>query len=365
MTGKKVLLVPLNWGLGHATRLIPVIKILLNKGADVYIAGSPAHIALLTKEFVNLKILPLPYITIKLYNPKYQIFNLFWQMPAFLLQIIREHMALKKLADKQLIDIVISDNCYGLWNQKLHSIFITHQLNIKLPKRIQILEKPVNFINQYFIGKYNSCWVPDFEKGHSLAGELSNPLSVKSNVVYIGPLSRFLHDDSQIVVSPEIKKNQVLFIISGPETQRTRFENKIRTQINLLEKKYSCIVVRGLPENQDNKLPTGWYNHVPGNMLENLILQSEFIICRPGYSTVMDLTALKKMASLVPTPGQSEQEYLAKHLGNIGFFCWQDQEKLNLSWGISVLRKRQNNIIYPDYNTEPLEKVFDRPPFTD
>jgi uncharacterized protein (TIGR00661 family) len=363
MTGKKVLLVPLNWGLGHATRVIPIIKLLLKKGFVVYIAGSPPHLVLLTSEFDNLNILQLPYLKIKLNNSKSLIFSVIWQAPVFLLQIIREHKALKKLLKKQNIDIVISDNCYGLWNRKVYSIFITHQLSIKLPKSIRLFEKSVNLINHFLIGKFNICWVPDFEKNYTLGGELSHQLKIRPNYIYIGPLSRFFHKDNKVFDLPKVKIKQILFIISGPETQRTLFENIIKAQIVDLEKEYTCIIVRGLPAISDNNLPAGWFNHVSGNVLENFIRQSEFIVCRPGYSTVMDLIALQKLAIVVPTPGQSEQEYLAKYLENKGIFCWQDQEKLDVLSAIEILRTRQNKFIYPNYNSELLEKVFEKPPF--
>jgi uncharacterized protein (TIGR00661 family) len=363
MTGKKVLLVPLNWGLGHATRLIPVIKILLNNGAEVYIACSPVHMALLSMEFDNLKILHLPFLKIRLNKSTNQIFKIIWQVPAFLFQIYSEYRALKKLLIKQHIDIVISDNCYGLWNRKVYSIFITHQLSIKLPKRIRLIEKPVNQINHWFIRKFDTCWIPDFEDDSALAGELSHLRKLKSNMVYIGPLSRFYHSKNQTVKSIKSKSNQILFIISGPEIQRTLFETIIKTEIDHLKKEYTCIVVRGFPTSTDNDLPTGWYNHVPGNVLENFILQSEFIVCRPGYSTVMDLTALRKMAIVVPTPGQTEQEYLAKYLGSKGLFCCQDQDKMNISSGIEILKTRQRNLTIPRYNSELLENILEKPPF--
>jgi predicted glycosyltransferase len=363
MTGKKVLIVPLNWGLGHATRLIPIIKILLNNGADVYVAGSPAHLTLLSNEFENLKTIRLPYLTIKLNKSKYQFFNIISQIPVFLFQIFLEYRALAKVLINHPFDIVISDSCYGLWNRKVYSILITHQLNIKLPKVIRRLEKPVNCFNRWLIGKYNICWVPDIKKDDGLAGELSHPVSIISNTVFIGLLSRFNHASNQINETTERQKNQILFLISGPETQRTIFETIIKTQIEYLKPEYTCIVVRGLPLNQEKNLPYGWFNHVSGKELEILIQQSEFIICRPGYSTLMELAVLQKMAIVVPTPGQTEQEYLAKYLESKGLFYYQDQDKINIAAGIEILRTCQNKIRYPVYNSDLLKKVLEIPPF--
>jgi predicted glycosyltransferase len=363
MKGKKVLLVPLNWGLGHATRLVPVIDLLLKKGADVYIAGSPAHLALLKIEFDKIKTLPLPYLRIKLNNSGYQVFNFIFQLPSFLIQIYREHRALEKLLVKQSIDIVISDNCYGLWNRKIFTIFITHQLTIKLPKSINLLEKPVNAINHWFIRKYNICWVPDWEKENSLAGELSKCNSANLKVLYIGPLSRFSQYSHHLSQTFEKKKNQILFIISGPEKQRSFFETAIKKQIEILEKEYTCIVIRGFPGTKNDNLPKGWNNHVSGCEMENLILQSEFIVCRSGYSTIMDLTALRKMAIVVPTPGQTEQEYLAGYLGSKGLFYPQEQSKMDILSGISILRNREKEFPYPIYKPDFEEKIFEEFPF--
>ena len=314
-------------------------------------------------EFDNLNILHLPFLRIRLNKSNSQIFKLIWQVPAFLFQIFSEYRALKKLLLKQHIDIVISDNCYGLWNRKVYSIFITHQLFIKLPKKIRLMEKPINHFNHWFISKFDTCWIPDFEDDSALAGELSHLKILKSNMVYIGPLSRFYHPKYQLVESIERKSKQILFIISGPEIQRTVFETIIKTEIELLKKEYTCIVVRGLPVNTDNDLPTGWYNHVSGNELENFILQSEFIVCRPGYSTVMDLTALGRTAIVVPTPGQTEQEYLVKYLGSKGLFCCQYQDKINILSGIEILKTGQKEFTIPKYHSELLENILEKPPF--
>jgi uncharacterized protein (TIGR00661 family) len=363
MTGKKVLIVPLNWGLGHATRIVPVIKKLISKGAEVYIAGSPSHLAFLTKEFDGIRTVRIPYLNIKLNNSKSQILNIARQIPVIILQIIREHKALKKLLSYQHFDIVISDNCYGLWNRKVHSVFITHQVSIKMPDKIKFMEKPVNILNHWFTNKYEICWIPDYENSPSLAGELSHSRFIKSNMVYIGPLSRFYSSDYQFFEATDTRIKQILFIISGPETQRTLFESIIKTQIENLKKVYACIVVRGLPDNSDNNLPEGWFNHLSTDVMKNFILQSDYIVCRPGYSTVMDLSALRKMAIVVPTPGQTEQEYLAKYLEFVGLFCSQDQDKLDIISGIEVLKNRERELTFQVYNMELLDKALEMPPF--
>jgi uncharacterized protein (TIGR00661 family) len=363
MSSKRVLVVPLNWGLGHATRLIPIIKMLLDKGIEVKVAGSPSHVSIFKKEFDNIEVLHIPWLNIKLNNSKSQIFSVFFQLPVFIFQIIQEHRQLKKLLNKHPLDIVISDNCYGLWNPKVHSIFITHQLSIKLPKKIRFLEKPINLINHWFINKYNSCWVPDFENDAALAGELSIPVKLKTNLFYIGPLSRFYSSVHPTSENQKIKNNQILFIISGPETQRTLFETLIKKQIDILDKEYTCIVFRGLPEVKINFHSEGWFNYVSGEMMQKYILESEYIVCRPGYSTIMDLAALQKKAIVIPTPGQTEQEYLAGFLESKGFFYRQDQDKMNIAEGIKYLKSQIKDLIIPAYHPEILEDILERMPF--
>src|SRR5438270_1451778 len=305
-----VLIAPLDWGLGHATRCIPIIKKEIEKGKIVYLAGEGHVKTLLQEEFPDL-----PFLDLKGYRIWYSRssawfnFKVFIQIPKILLAIRYEHKWLKKIIQQYGINEIISDNRYGLYSYSIPSFFITHQLLIKTPfgkKADAFLQK----LNYRFINRFTECWVPDFEKEDNLAGELSHPSIYPGIPVrYIGPLSRF-HIPSNL---PEEK--HMLALLSGPEPQRTIFEKKILHQLINYDKE--VVLVRGLPGCKE-KLHVGKnikvFNHLPAKDLEKALLESSVIIARCGYSTIMDVITLRKRSILIPTPGQTEQEYLAKNL---------------------------------------------------
>lgn len=337
MRNRRIFLVPLNWGLGHATRCIPLIRNFIDQGNSVLVGGSPSQLILFTDEFPNLMTVNFPYSRIKLTGNRLILFSFIHQSPIFLLQILREHYALKKIIKKHKIDVVVSDNCYGLWNKKIHSIFITHQLNIKLPYRLRFFSKSINKINHWFIKKYDECWIPDIEKSGGYAGELSHTHFGKKEIKYIGILSRFstLTNSDENMNSKQ--KTGILILISGPENQRSVFEKIIKDQMSFVSDKYQFTIIRGLPA-EKSQLDPGWYNHMSSNELKNLICKSDAIICRSGYSTIMDLLALNKTALLVPTPGQAEQEYLAQYLSSKKLFFTISQNEFNLVQSLEKLQ---------------------------
>ncbi len=335
MKKKQVFLVPLNWGLGHAARSIPVIRKFIDQGDSVLVGGSPSQLILLTDEFPDIKTVKFPYARVRLKGKRFQLFSFLCQSPIFLLQIFREHNALKKVIKNYKIDEVISDNCYGLWNKNIHSIFITHQLNIKLPNHLKSLSNSINNINHWFIKKYDECWIPDLENSGGYAGELSHS-TLKNKIRYIGILSRFSNLKTSEEVSNLTQQKNILIMISGPENQRSVFEKIIKDQISTISDKYEYTIIRGLPEEKAD-LDPGWYNHMPSKELMNIICKADAIICRSGYSTIMDLLALNKTALLVPTPGQAEQEYLAEYLSSKKLFCTMSQNEFDIVLALEKL----------------------------
>jgi hypothetical protein len=343
LNGKRILAVPLNWGLGHATRLVPLLQKCIDAGAVIIIGGSPQHISLMGEILGPMETVSLPYLNIRLSPHRSQVGILLIQLPAIIVTIIREHFTLRQIVRNQNIDMVISDNCFGLWNRSVKSIFITHQLHIKVPVRTKFLEKVINAINHWFIRRFDECWVPDIETGSGFAGELSHPPIHGVKTTYIGILSRFRSGDP----SNSDKSRKLLVIISGPEKQRSEFENIIQRQIAELPGNIEYNIVRGLPGNKEEQ-PPGWHNHVPSGRLEQMIRGSHYIVCRSGYSTIMDLIALGKTALLVPTPGQREQEYIAEHLQQKGYFSNQKQSDFNLN---KVIEEADNVLInHPSNN---------------
>ena len=244
-------------------------------------------------------------------------------IPKILGSIIIEHRALKKIVRENKIDIVISDNRYGLWNKEIKSIFITHQLFIKAP----FLENVVHLMVAFFVNKYDECWIPDVMGNDNLSGDLSHKNTLPKNSSFVGLLSRFNSDEK--IMLPF--KYDVMAIISGPEPQRGILEKLIIEQIKTSSLK--ALVVCGTPlfrdkVNYNNKLKI--VAHLNSNEMQQAILQSKMIISRSGYSTIMDLAVLGKQAVFIPTPGQTEQEYLAELLMQKGVAFFQSQDNFNL-----------------------------------
>lgn len=349
---KSVLVAPLDWGLGHTTRCIPIIQQLIDHGFTVIVAseGSSAH--LFRKEFPNITILSLMGYRISYSNKKiFFAAKLIGQIPKILRAIKQEHAWLHQTIKEHKVDIVISDNRYGLYNKKITSIFITHQLTIETGN--VITNWLVQKINYKLINKFDACWIPDEETPLDLAGKLSHPKVLPDVLTtYVGILSRFKKQ--------AVEKNiDLLVLISGPEPQRTTLENIILLQVNKLSLR--TVLVRGLPGLTNNlntdKDNLKIFDHLPATELNTLIQSSKAVVARSGYSTIMDLIALQQRAILIPTPGQTEQEYLAKYLASKKYFVRAKQSTFNLEKEIRNL-KNLDQITIPLSENKSLEAAI-------
>ncbi len=335
----KILVCPLDWGIGHATRDVPVIRELLRQGADVIVGADNRPLAFLKKEFPDLRFVKFPGYEIKYPKTGSMTLKMALSTPYILKEIKRENRYLDKLIDEIKPDAVISDNRFGLWTKRIPSVFITHQLMIKGPK---ILEPVLHKINLSYISKYNECWIPDTENGESLTGDLSHKYSLPKNAFFIGPLSRFT--DNQEVNNKykpdENYKSDILVMLSGPEPQRTISEEIILKQVK--DSEYSCVILKGMTE-EDNEMISDErikiFSHLESGELKKYILNTNLIITRAGHSTIMDIAALGKKAILIPTPGQTEQEYLAKRFLKNGIFYSLSQNKFDLHKAINEATK--------------------------
>jgi len=321
LAGKKLLVAPLDWGLGHATRCVPVIRELINNNCEVWLAGEGAQEKLLREEFPSLPFLPLKGYRIK-YARAGLTGKLLLQIPSILRSIKEENKWLKEQIIRHGFDAVISDNRYGLHHEKIFSILITHQLCIKSSLG-KWSERFLQKWNYKLIERFNECWIPDEEGENNLAGELSHPEKIPAiPIKYVGPLSRFKKNNVEEI------KGHLLIILSGPEPQRTILENKIIDQV--VNYNGSATIVRGLPT-EKNIIPSTntihFHNHLASDELNIESMKAEFVISRSGYSTVMDMAALQKKCIFIPTPGQTEQEYLCDHLMKKEFaFCVQQND---------------------------------------
>lgn len=322
MKKKRILVAPLNWGLGHATRCIPIIRALILNKFEPIIASDGSALTLLQKEFPNLSSIELPSYNINYSkNEKYFKLKLLKDSPKLLKAIKAEKNALKYIVDTHEISGIISDNRMGVYNKKVPSVFITHQLNVLSGSTTWFSTK----IHQKFINKFNVCWVPDVDVDTNLSGKLGHTDDFEITTTYIGPLSRLEKKRLNIV-------NNVMVLLSGPEPQRSILEKKLLLEL----KNYSgkVVFVKGVMEKEQTIQIMGnitLYNFMTSNLLEKTINESALIISRSGYTTVMDLAKLNKKAFFIPTPGQFEQEYLAKRFTELGLVpsCKQDEFTLD------------------------------------
>ena len=330
----RVLIAPLDWGLGHATRCIPIINVLINNNVEVILAGEGDTVKILGKAQPNLVILPLKGYRVKYSRSKQFFFlKMLIQLPKLIIAIKNERRWLRRTVITYKLDAVISDNRFGLYHPFTSSVFITHQLSIQTGNRL--FDKLAQSINYHFINRFNECWVPDAAGSINLAGKLSHPIKLPGIPVnYLGILSRFKK------VATE-KKYDLLIILSGPEPQRTIFEKILLSQLGNITG--TIVLVRGLPAAEKITTTTNArliiYNHLPATELNELILQSKNIVARCGYSTVMDLFTLRQQAILVPTPGQTEQEYLATHLLENNMFFTCPQENFSIERSLEAIKK--------------------------
>lgn len=353
ITRKRVLVAPLDWGLGHTTRCIPIIQELLHQDFIVLLTaeGDSAH--LLRKEFPSLTILSLKGYKISYSKTKFFFkVKLFSQIPKILKAIKQEHTWLNQIIKEHKIDIVVSDNRYGLYNINIKSIFITHQLAIETGNAFTnwLVQK----LNYRQINKFDQCWIPDEEAPFDLAGKLSHPKEMPVNLTkYIGILSRFKKETAE-------KNIDLLVLISGPEPQRNAFENMMLLQMTKVS--FKMVLVRGLPGasnkiiNTNKKLQI--FDHLSATELNKLIQSSKIIIARSGYSTIMDLIALQQKAILIPTPGQTEQEYLAIYLSTKKYFVAAQQRGFNLVKELNNFKSVELEILPPAENKKLREAII-------
>lgn len=316
-----ILVAPLNWGLGHSTRCIPIINALIEEGFNPILASDGIALEMLRKEFPNLTTLALPSYQIE-YAKNGNHFK--WKMlkntPKMINAIIKEKKIVKHWVKEYDLAGIISDNRLGVFSKKIPCVFVTHQLNVLTGNTTWITSK----LHQFIIKKYNECWVPDYEKSPNLTGKLGHLNIKKFNIKYIGPLSRLNIKNVEI-------EYDLMVLLSGPEPQRGMLEILLKKEI--LNFKGKVVFINGVIEKEQKVEQIEnitFYNFMNSTELEMTFNKSEKVLCRSGYTTIMDIAKLGKKAFFIPTPGQYEQEYLAKKLKKEGLFPYMKQEKFRI-----------------------------------
>ncbi|NQV51622.1 MAG: hypothetical protein HQ500_00475 [Flavobacteriales bacterium] len=302
---ERVLVAPLHWGLGHAARCIPLIQEQLDLGLEVVVAASGGPLALLKEHFPSLRFVALPFKTITYPADGNMVRHFTWHGLGLMASIWKEHRKLQRLVRSESIDLVISDSRFGLWSRHCRCVFVSHQIKIMSPR----FEGLINRLNRWVMNQYDEVWIPDHAQSPGLAGELSHPDKMPKHYRYIGPLSRFAG-------KPESKSGdswKVVAVISGPEPQRSIFEAEVARR--LIEGGERALILEGKPDDPKESYidQLTVVHHLDDNRLAEALVSADLVIARSGYSTIMDLNALGvQNVEYHPTPGQTEQEYLAQ-----------------------------------------------------
>lgn len=338
---KRFLITPLNWGLGHATRCMPVIDYLLQRQCEVVIASDGNALQFLKKEYPALEFFELPGYNITYPEGSNMAFKMMLQLPLLIKAVSAEHRTIETLFENMKFDVVISDNRYGCYYKNAYSVFITHQINIQTPQHLNWFKPVIKNINLNRIANFNECWIPDFAEVVNLSGNLSHGTDEVNNSFFTGPLSRF-YNRKKISHTEPAEQNQtaILCLISGPEPQRSVFEKMILEQSKHLKVKTDIACGRA-----------GEYSHymlndfvkvhssLNSDAVYELMNKASVVICRSGYTTIMELAATAKKAVLIPTPGQTEQEYLAEKFFNENIYYTQKQHEFDLQKALGQVQQ--------------------------
>ena len=323
-----------SWGLGHATRSLPVIRKLIDENNEITIISNGRSLELLKKEIgSNIEYINIPDYPMLLSENARQFMAksiIYW--PLFIRKMQSGLSKLTKMLETKKCDIIISDGRYDIYSKKIPSFFISHQMRIMNPLRIRMFETGSEIFNLFFFKRFRGVIVPDY-KEDSLSGDLSHNLKKidEKKIHYVGVLSDFQKKKRK-------KDIDYLISISGPEPQRTLLEKKLLSQVDQLDG--SIVITLGKTEDKnvsDNENIL-IYSFLTKEKRENLLNRAKLVVSRSGYSTIMDLAVIRTKALMTPTPGQIEQEYLSQYHNNKGTFYSVNQELLDLGRDVEIAK---------------------------
>ena len=317
----RILVAPLDWGLGHATRCIPIIRRLIEHDAVPIIGANGAPLELLLKEFTQLEHVRIPGTPISYSSGNDQTKMLMRQFPRMLIGLRKESRIAQVLVKQLALDAIISDQRFGVRSAAVPSVLITHQIFPRTP----IMQRTLQQINSGMIGKFDRCWIMDEAEAPGLAGDLSHGKMLPMNTRYIGVHSRFATEGTSIG-----KKHRIVALLSGPEPQRSKLERILLEQLQHIEG--SHVLVQGTINAKPIEI-RGNISIIPfttADRTSELVRSAELVVARSGYTTIMDLSRIGAKALLIPTPGQPEQEYLADLHGSGSRSLTADQDHIDL-----------------------------------
>ncbi len=341
---KNILIAPLDWGLGHATRSIPIIRACIEGGHHVIIGSSGRSLQLLKQEFPGITCVEIPSYNIYYQKSGSFILKIIAQLTKVFSGIRREHRVANSIIQEHKINLIISDNRYGVYHHSVYSILISHQMMVKIPG-FGLIERIVFEWLQWQHRKFREVWIPDVAGEENIAGDLAHKYRLRKNTKFIGVLTRF-DPPAQIPQS----KHDILVILSGPEPQRTLFEELIIEQAKNIPLRF--VIVRGVSEMKSDEQIADQIrliSYLTAEELYAFILSADIIISRGGYSTLMDLALLGKKCIFIPTPGQTEQEYLVDELAKKGLVYAAAQRAFNLQSAIKEVNRVKPFLIQVDH----------------
>jgi len=325
-TPKKVLFGTSSWGLGHATRDLNLIRGLLSRGCEVTVVSTGGALRVLKGELGDsCHYLDWPDIPSSVARSSFLFYlKTTANVPRIMWIWHREKRRVAELLRQERFDLIVTDHRNGLVRSDVRSCFITHSPRYIAPWRDPFMEGIMEwFLARWFAPVYKIL-IPDDEEG-GMSGDMSHKIrfTPREKLAYLGILSsahrRDLPQDIDYFIT-----------ISGPEPQRTMFADKVLSQVDKLSGK--IVIALGTPGGTAPKLGNKIeiYPYLNRDKQEEMLNRAKLVICRSGYTTLMELAEIGRKALLIPTPGQSEQEYLAKTLRERGEFYSVRQNKLDL-----------------------------------
>lgn len=327
--GARILVAPLDWGLGHAARCVPLIDALIARGALPIIAADRGPLALLRQEFPRLETVRLPGVEVRYSKGNNQLWSMARQFPALVCSVRAEQAAFDRLRQHMRLDAVISDQRFGVRAAEIPSVLITHQVFPFTPFAQRALRK----LNIRNIARFDRCWIMDEPEAPGLAGELSHGDGLPANARYIGPVSRMAGAKPGAQVPCTIAA-----IISGPEPQRTMLEQRLLDAMQVMPGEHLLVLGQPQQPRDERRGNVRVRSHMNASELTGVMQSAGLVVSRSGYTTLMDLAAVGRSALIIPTPGQAEQEYLGRLHARTGRFIVQRQDDLDLKSALQRMR---------------------------
>ncbi len=340
---KKILISPLNWGFGHAGRMIPLALELRKRGHEIIFCADRAVIPMLTRELPGISITETDGLHIRYFRNLPLWIGLLLQLPHIIAVSVREHRELKRLVAEYKPDIIVSDNRFGFYNKHIYSAYVTHQIRIPLPAPFRFMEPLGVWLHRKIIGRFDLCLIPDFPGDLNLSGRLSHGVRLPRNTVWSGPLSRFnAPAPTSDFTAPD---PYCCLILSGPEPQRSILKEIVTAAATGMH----LVILEGTGEH--NAIVRGENVTVVSNpdtaLMKAIITGSSAVISRSGYTTLMELVSLNKGAVIIPTPGQPEQEYLGEYFDKKWGFVTLKQDEIPRIKDLESLQNKRYAPVFP------------------